>query len=63
MAANLVSYWLIAFPLVLALGLGMDFGPQGIWWGLTAGLGVAAVLLSAKFASVSRAPVGRLETA
>jgi MATE family multidrug resistance protein len=63
MAANLVAYWLVAFPLVLALGLGMDFGPRGIWWGLTIGLGVAAALLSVKFAAVSRGPVARLETA
>jgi MATE family multidrug resistance protein len=63
MRANLVAYWLIAFPLVLALGLGMHLGTRGIWWGLTAGLACAAALLSTKFASISRAPVVRLERA
>lgn len=61
MGANLVAYWIVAFPLVLTLGLGMQLGTHGIWWGLTIGLAVAALLLSTKFAAVSRGPLVRLE--
>jgi MATE family multidrug resistance protein len=63
MGANLVAYWFVAFPLLLTLGLGFEYGVQGIWWGLTVGLAVAAALLSTKFAAISRQPVGRLEIA
>jgi MATE family multidrug resistance protein len=61
MAVNLFAYWFVALPLVLMLGLGMELGPRGIWWGLTIGLAVAAALLFAKFARASRAPIQRLE--
>ena len=60
MAANLIAYWVIAVLLVLTLGFGMGFGPHGIWWGLTIGLAIAAILLSAKFSAVSRTPITQL---
>jgi MATE family multidrug resistance protein len=63
MGANLLAYWIIAFPLLITLGLGMKLGTHGIWWGLTIGLAVAAALLSTKFAAVSRGAIARLETA
>jgi MATE family multidrug resistance protein len=61
MAVNVFAYWFVALPLVLMLGLGMELGPRGIWWGLTIGLAVAAALLFAKFARASRAPIQRLD--
>jgi MATE family multidrug resistance protein len=45
---NLVGYWAIALPLGcwLAFPWGKGLGPQGLWWGLVAGLfAVAAALL------------------
>jgi MATE family multidrug resistance protein len=45
----LVAYWLIAFPLAYLLGIVLDLGPTGPWFGLIAGLTVAAVLLNARF--------------
>ena len=50
----LLGYWLIAFPLAVALGFGFDGGAEGIWIGLAAGLAVAAVLLNLRFHWLSR---------
>lgn len=52
LAANVVAYWCVALPVGVALG-----GPQGLWTGLTAGLGVAAVALTVKFLRVSSRPI------
>jgi MATE family multidrug resistance protein len=48
-AITLVAYWGVGLPVgaLLTFGLGMDV--TGIWLGLTAGLAVAAVLLSSRF--------------
>lgn len=52
------SYWVIGMPLGATLGLGLagnePWGPRGMWVGLIAGLGVAAVLLASRFARSSR---------
>ena len=63
MTANIVAYWLIGLPISLWLGFRLGWGPQGLWWGLTAGLFVAALALSIKFAAVSRRPIAPIETA
>ena len=60
MAANIIAYWVIGFPVSLILGFWLDMGPQGLWWGLTVGLAVAAVALTLKFESVSRRPIEAL---
>jgi MATE family multidrug resistance protein len=49
MIVGAVAYWGIGMTTALALGFGADFGTLGIWWGLTTGLAVAAVGLSAWF--------------
>lgn len=43
-----VSYWLIGFPIALFLGLWTSLGSVGIWYGLTAGLIAATVLLGGR---------------
>ena len=40
-----------------SLGFSLGMGPQGLWWGLTAGLAIAAVALTLKFYAVSRRPI------
>jgi MATE family multidrug resistance protein len=45
MLINLVGFWGIGLPVSAWLGLGLDTGPAGIWWGLAIGIGVVGVLL------------------
>ena len=45
MLVNLLGFWGVGLPICLLLGFGLDGGPQGIWWGLAAGIAVVAVLL------------------
>ncbi len=46
LVANILGFWLIGLPTSLVLGFRLGFGPQGLWWGLVAGLvSVAAFLL------------------
>jgi MATE family multidrug resistance protein len=48
----ILSYWLVGFPISVVLGLGLAGAPMlgvaGFWWGLVAGLVVAAVVLLAR---------------
>lgn len=53
MLLNFTSYWLVGFPLAWYLGIGLGLGPQAVWIGLVAGLTVAAILLTWRFALVS----------
>ncbi|SLN21808.1 MATE family efflux transporter [Pseudooctadecabacter jejudonensis] len=44
-----LSYWVIGIPASYVMAFPLGWGAQGLWLGLTVGLGVAAVLLSARF--------------
>lgn len=46
-----LAYWGIGMPVGAGLGLWLGWGPTGMWIGLIAGLVVAAVLLSRRFAT------------
>lgn len=45
MLLGLVGFWIIGLPTSVALGFGLGWGPQGVWWGLALGIGVVAILL------------------
>ena len=45
---NFVGYWILGLPIGLLLAFQGRLGPRGLWWGLTAGLMVVAVLLCAR---------------
>ncbi len=49
-----ISYWGIGFPMCYILGFVFEFGGPGVWWGLTIGLGVAAILFFARFRRKTR---------
>jgi MATE family multidrug resistance protein len=49
MLITLVSYWLVGLPVAWWLAFRGGMGPGGLWWGLTAGLGVASVGLSLRY--------------
>ena len=63
MFANIVSYWMVGLPVSILLGFRLGWGPHGLWWGLTTGLAVSAVVLTVKFAAVSRRPIAPIEAA
>lgn len=48
MLVTLVAYWCVGMPLGAWLGLGLGWGPRGMWWGLITGLSVAALLLGSR---------------
>jgi MATE family multidrug resistance protein len=42
---NLLGFWLIGLPVSLWLAFRVGLGPQGLWWGLVAGLATVATAL------------------
>lgn len=49
MVITFIAYWLIAFPILCALGLHTSLGTMGIWIGLLTGLTAAAICLLYRF--------------
>lgn len=39
------AYWVVSLPVGAALAFGLDWGASGMWWGITLGLTLTAVLL------------------
>ena len=58
--AHLVAHWVIGLPLGATLAFGLEMGPAGLWWGLTAGLTVVSVVLLGKYLVLSSRPIARL---
>ena len=50
LVVNILGFWLIGLPTSLFLGFRLGFGPQGLWWGLVAGLVAVAAFLLARVA-------------
>ncbi|MBX6420810.1 MAG: MATE family efflux transporter [Nevskia sp.] len=46
---TLAAYWLVGWPAAWGLAFRSGLGADGLWWGLTAGLGAAALGLSLRF--------------
>ncbi len=57
MLLNLIAYWLVGFPLAYGFGVVLGQGARAVWGGLIAGLAVCAVLLSWRYALISRRAV------
>ncbi|MGH8461985.1 MAG: MATE family efflux transporter [Stenotrophobium sp.] len=51
MLITVAAYWLVGMPVALWLAFRAVMGPSGLWWGLTAGLAVAAFGLTLRFRS------------
>ena len=51
---TLIAYWVIGLPMSYFFGFKMNLGVQGIWYGLSLGLTVAAVFLFWRFNYVSK---------
>lgn len=48
MIIGLLGFWICGMPVSLWLGLELEMGAVGLWWGLVAGLAVVAVVLNAR---------------
>ena len=53
MAINIFAYWIIAFPLAYLAAVTYKLPPNYIWGGFVAGLSVAAVMLTWRYARIS----------
>jgi multidrug resistance protein, MATE family len=51
---TLVAYWGIGLPMSYYLGFKMELGVQGVWYGLSIGLFIAAMCLFLRFNHISR---------
>ncbi len=51
---NLIAYWVVGFTLAYNAAVGIDPTPRNIWVGFVFGLTVAAVLLMARYAFLTR---------
>lgn len=51
---GILAYWGVGLPSGYWLGFGLGMGGFGLWWGLALGLTVAAVILTVRFARLSR---------
>lgn len=51
---TLIAYWVIGLPVSYFLAFRLNFGVEGVWWGLSSGLFAAALLLFLRFNYVSR---------
>ncbi|PJJ79050.1 MATE family efflux transporter [Mucilaginibacter auburnensis] len=47
------AYWVLGLPLGWLLGIYLDWGVSGVWYGLTAGLLASAILLYTRFKVIS----------
>ena len=61
LVVNILGFWLIGLPTSLLLGFHFGFGPQGLWWGLVAGLFAVASFLLARVAWRLRGEIARVE--
>ncbi len=54
MIITFISYWVVGFPLCVYLALYTNLGAEGIWYGLLAGLTVAAIFSYLRFNYMSK---------
>ena len=60
-ALALVGYWLAGLPLGAWLAFRNGLGPRGLWWGLSLGLALVALLLLARIVQRFRGHITRVE--
>jgi len=61
LVVNIIGFWFIGLPISLILAFRLDYGPQGLWWGVAAGLGAVAVILLSRVASKLRGELQKVE--
>ena len=48
------AYWVMAIPMSYIFGFVLDYGPQGVWYGLLIGLTIAAIALFFRFKKLAQ---------
>ena len=61
LVVNIIGFWFIGLPISLILAFRLDYGPQGLWWGVAAGLGAVAVFLLSRVAWKLRGELQKVE--
>ena len=56
---NLMGHYGLGLPIGITLAWYVGLGAVGLWWGLSIGLTVVAVLLALRFVSLSERPIAR----
>ena len=56
-----IGYWVIGLPVGLLLAFPMEWGPQGLWWGLPLGLASVAAMFVTRIRVRFRGHIGRAE--
>ncbi len=56
-----IGYWVLGLPFGVWLAYRMEYGPAGLWWGLTLGLSTVAVLFLLRIRRRFSAPIARLQ--
>lgn len=51
---TLIAYWVIGLPMSYILAFKFNFGVEGVWYGLSLGLTISALLLFARFNYISK---------
>ena len=51
---SFIAYWLLGLPIGYFLGIQLNFGAEGIWYGLLIGLTVSAILVSSRFQIITK---------
>lgn len=49
-----ISYWIIGLPIGYLLGVHLNYGVTGVWFGLVAGLASASLMLFIRFQNISK---------
>ncbi len=52
--STFLAYWVVGLPVGYYLGIQLNWGVKGIWYGLVLGLMVSSALMFFRFQSISR---------
>ncbi len=56
-----LGYWVLGLPVGLLLAFPLEWGPRGLWWGLTLGLASVAAMFVTRIRVRFRGHIGRAE--
>jgi MATE family multidrug resistance protein len=54
MFITFLAYWVVGLPVGYVLGIKLNLGVQGVWYGLVLGLAVSSILLFVRFQFISK---------